>query len=106
MNKKGGGDAGEGGHRGPKGKQIDYREGHFASANLEGQEIVAEACLRRGGEHEENHQRAVEHGESGVAFRRAAESGKKRNLRRGPDEVHAHEQRENHSENNATQCEP
>ena len=59
-NKKGGGDAGEGGRRGPKGKQIQHREGHFASANLQRQEIVAEAGLRRGSEHQEDHQRAME----------------------------------------------
>jgi len=105
-NEKSCGHASERGDCGPKGKQIQHRKRHFSGADFERQEIIAEAGLRRGGEHQENHQRAVQHGDSGVALRRAPESGEKRDLRGWPQEVNAHQQREEHPEKHAAQGKP
>jgi len=104
--KKGRGHASKRGHGGPKRKQIHGGERHLARADLQRQEIVAEPCLRRGGEHQENHQGTVKHGERGVALRRSAESGKKRNLRRRPDQMNAHKEGEKHSKENTAQGKP
>ena len=43
---------------------VEAREGHAAGADLRGEDEVAEAGLRRDGEDEEEHQRAV-HGDQG-----------------------------------------
>src|SRR5580700_3018107 len=98
--------ASERGDCGPKGKQIQRGKRHFSGADFERQEIIAEPGLRRCGEYQENHQRPVKHGYSGVALRRAAESGEKRHLRGWPHEVNAHQQREKHPEKHAAQGKP
>src|SRR5579859_6953174 len=90
----------------PKRQKIDGRERHFSSANLQRQEIVAEAGLRRGCKDQKDHQRAVKHGERGVTLRSGAETGKKRNLHGRPDEMDAHQQRKEHSKENAAQGKP
>jgi len=101
LNEKRRGDADDRDDGGPKRKKIERRESHFAGANLERQEVVAEAGLWRGGKNQENHQRAVEHSQGRVALWSVGEPRKKWNLRGGPDQVDAHQEREEHSEENA-----
>src|SRR5271157_4559049 len=105
-NKKSGVHAGERSYSRKKGKQIQYRKRHLSSADLQRQEIVAESGLRRRGEHQENHQGAVKHGQRRVAFWRGAKSGEKRNLRAGPDEVNAHQERQEHPQEHTAQGKP
>ena len=68
---------------------------HAASADLFGQNEVREAAQRRGGEHEEDHQRAVHGDEGEIVFGLdLAEEGKREV---GPDEVDSHDEREDGS---------
>jgi len=67
-------DAGEEGEKceggDPEAERVEGREGHAARADLRGQDEVAEARLRRGGENEEDHQRAVQGDEGEVVLGR------------------------------------
>ena len=51
----------------PEAERVETREGHAARADLCGKDEVAEAGLRRDGEDEEEHQRAV-HGDQREIF--------------------------------------
>src|SRR6266436_989717 len=96
----------ERGNGGPKREKVQRGKSHFARADLQRQEIVSEPGLRRGGEHQENHQRTMECGESGKTVRRVAETGEKREMQSRPDQVDAHEQRHGHAKENAEEREP
>src|ERR1044072_4033286 len=45
--------------RSPEREHVEDREGHVVRADLNREEVVAEAALRRGREHEEDHHRCV-----------------------------------------------
>ena len=96
----------ERGHRDPEGQEVQCREGHFACANLERQEVVSKAGLGRGSEDQKDHQRTVKRGESGKTIRRVAEAGEEREMHARPDQVDTHEQRHGHAEENAEEREP
>ena len=93
-------------HRGPQGKKIKPGKGHFARADLQWKKIIPEPQLRRRRQDQENHQRPVQHRQRGVAFRRAAKSGKKRDVHLGPGQMDAHDQRHGHAHKNAQERQP
>ena len=73
----------------PEAECVETREGHAARADLCGEDEVAEAGLRRGGQDEEEHQRAV-HGDQGeVLF--GQDGAVEREAPVGPDEMDAHQ---------------
>src|SRR5262249_6916212 len=78
----------------------------FTRADLERQEIVSKARLRRGTQNKENHQRTVEQRQSRKTLRRTAEVGEKRNKRARPDQVDSHDKRHGHAQKNAEQRQP
>ena len=91
-NKEGGEQNDEGGSGDPEGDGVESREGHAAGADLLGEDEAGESDLRRDGEHEEDHQRAVHGDEGQIIFRlEKAEEGK---WRVGPDAMDAHDERE------------
>ena len=87
-----------GDERRPKRKHVQDGEGHVGRADLYGQEIVAEAALGRGSQHEKHHDRAVHgyQGEIGFGFDLAHQ----RQDRRRPDEMDPHQQGEKHADEN------
>ncbi len=90
---EGGGEQGEERDGGdPEGGGVHAREGHVAGAELAGQDEVAEASLGRGGEHEEDHQGAVEGDQREVVLGQDGAVEGDREV--GPDQVDAHQQRE------------
>jgi hypothetical protein len=99
-------DSTEGQDCSPEREAVESRKGHFACANLKRKKIVAEARLRRGGEHHEDHERAVKRGERGVTRWRVGKAGQKRNAQRGPDEMKTHQERHGHAEKHAEERQP
>ena len=76
----------------PEAGGVEDGEGHAAGADLRGEDQVAEACLRGRGEDEEEHDGAVDGDQGEVVF---GEDGAVEGQRPcGPDEVDAHEERE------------
>jgi hypothetical protein len=67
-----------------------------AGAELAGQDEIAEASLGRRGEHEEDHQGAVEGDQSEVVFGQDGAVEGDRKI--GPDQVDAHQQREHRAD--------
>ncbi len=66
-----GGDQHQEGHEGhPERHHVEAGEGHVLGADLNGQDVVAEAGERRGGQHEEHHDRAVHRHQRQVQLRR------------------------------------
>jgi len=80
----------------PERKHVQHGESHVRRANLNGQEVIAEAALGRGGEHEENHDGAVHRYQAEVSLR--LDLAQQRQRHRGPDHVDAHQQRQEHSD--------
>ena len=56
--------------RGPEGEHVQHRERHVLSANLDRKEIISKTALRRRGQHEEHHDRAMHGHQRQVQFRR------------------------------------
>ena len=95
----------EGHERDPERHHVEMREWHVFRAGLNGQEEVSECCERGGGEHEEDHDRAMHGhelqvvlGRHDVAGRAAAgEKVKAWNRETAPAEVETHEPGQEHS---------
>ena len=77
----------EGDERGPERKHVQHGESHVRRADLNRQEVVAEAGLRRRGQHHEDHDGAVHGHERQVLLRRHLAAGDKRQLGRRPGQV-------------------
>src|ERR1700747_185173 len=87
----------------PERQHVEDRKGHVRSADLDGQEVVTEAPLGRSRKNEKNHDGAV-HGEKGkVGF--GFDLSEEREIRGGPDEVNAHEERKKHAGENRRESE-
>jgi hypothetical protein len=84
------GDEGQG--REPEAGGVEAGEGHGAGADLGGEDEVAEAGLWRSGEDEEQHDRAVDGDQREVVF--GEDGAVKRKGPIGPDQMDAHQQRE------------
>src|ERR1051325_7099025 len=56
--------------RSPEREHVEDWEGHVVGADLDGEEVVSEAALRRGRQHEEDHHRAVHRDEREVELLR------------------------------------
>ncbi len=84
---------------------------HVARADLDGQEVIAEAGERRRGQHEEHHDGAVHghHGEVELRRHRAAGEARREDLLehgpllRGPSQAQAHQHRERHADEHREQ---
>ena len=100
------GDADKRQGRGPERKKIEGGKSQVARADLERKKIIAKAGLGRGGEDEKDHERAMKHGECGVAAGGIRKGGKEWNVDAGPDEVNAHEERQKHADKHAGESEP
>src|SRR5258706_5177844 len=102
------------GRGGPEGHHVETRKGHVFGADLDRQEVVAEPGEGRVGQHKENHERAVHGEEREIVFRsddaaRSAVLGDQvepNNLCVRPDEMKAHEPRQNHAREDGNQSEP
>ena len=82
--------------RGPERKHVQDRERHVLRADLDRQEVIAESALRRRGQHEEHHDGAVHGQQAEVGFR--LDLAEQRQIRRRPDHVDAHQQRQEHAD--------
>ncbi len=90
----------------PEREKVQLGKGHFARANLQRKKIVSEASLRRGGEHQKNHQRTMERSEGGKAIRQIAKAGEERETHSRPGQMDAQEQRHGHTKEDAEEREP
>ncbi len=79
----------------PERKHVKDRKSHVRRADLNRQEVIAEAALWRGGEHEEHHDGAVHGYQREIRLR--LDIPQQRQCRSGPDQVDAHQQREEHA---------
>ena len=100
------------GHEGgPEGQHVQHREGHVLRADLDGQEVVAEAALGRRGQHEEDHDGAVHGHQRKIQLRRHDAALRRRGPQGGEpaylgirvDQVIAHEQRQAHADQHRKQ---
>jgi len=82
---------------------VQDRKSHIRRADLNGQEVVAEAALWRGGEHEENHDGAMHGHQSEISLR--LDVSQKRQDCGGRDQMNAHQQREEHADKHRSQRE-
>ncbi len=88
-----------------------HRKRHVFGADLDRQEVVAEAALRRRREHEEHHDRAVHRHQRQVKLRShhaAGRARRKQRLQNGPTrsrpgQVQSHEQRHRHADQHCRQ---
>ena len=87
----------------PEAGGVEDGEGHAAGADLRGEDEVAEARLRRGREHEEEHDGAVDGDQGEVVFGEDGAVERERPV--GPDEVDAHQEREEGADDDGDQGE-
>ena len=85
----------------PERQHVQNGESHVRSADLNRQEVIAEAALRRGGENEEHHDGAVHGHQCQVGFRLDVAEQRQSSAR--PDQVDAHQQRQKHADEHGGQ---
>src|SRR5882762_2134139 len=90
----------------PERNQIQRGEHHLRRANLQRQQIVAEAKLRRRSQHKENHQRTVQQANRSVALGSVFKTIQERDRGIRPRTVHTKQRRENDAYKHARQGEP
>ena len=88
--------------RRPERKHVEHRKCHIRSADLNREKIISEPTLRRCGQHEKHHDRAV-HGQQAEVLFRLDLSHQRQNCGR-PDQVNAHQQRQKHSDKYRREC--
>ncbi len=81
---------------GPERKHVQDWKRHVRRADLNGQKVIAESALRRRGQHEEHHDGAVHGQQAEIGFR--LDLAEQRQIRRRPDHVNAHQQRQEHAD--------
>ena len=89
--------------RSPERKHVQDGKRHIRRANLNRQKVISEPALRRRGQHEEDHDRAVHGEQAQVSFR--LDLAHQRQNRRRPDHVNSHQQRQEHPDKHCHQRE-
>ena len=80
--------------RRPERKHVQDRERHVRRANLNRQKVISEPALRRRRQHEEHHDGAVHRQQAEIRLR--LDLAHQRQHRGRPDQVNAHQQRQEH----------
>jgi len=91
--------------RRPEGEHVQRREGHILGADLNRQEVVSEAGLRRGGEHHKDHDGAVHGEQRQILFRQNGAARHEGKLEVGPGQVDTHEEGKRHAHEDAEERE-
>ena len=79
----------------PEREHVQDGKRHVRRADLDRQKVIPESALRRRGQHEEHHDGAVHRDQREIGFR--LDLAQNRQISRRPDQMDAHQQRQEHA---------